>query len=199
MKTILLVLLGSACLAGSGMAASALAIAKLNAALKNEFNTMHNYRKHATQAEREGNAPVAKLFLAVARAEEIHRRAIRASLTSMGGVPNELSEATPRFPNLSATLTRVIANEKLESESIYPDLLKTLKNESEAADASRIIEFARKAEAQHAVLFGEALSHLGKNHPTSYFICPECSYISTEKPGKNCHGCQGDKKPLLIK
>jgi len=86
MKAMLLVLLGSACLASNGMAASAPAIAKLNAALKNEFNTMHNYRKHATRANREGYAPVAKLFRAVARAEEIHRRAIRASLTSMGGV-----------------------------------------------------------------------------------------------------------------
>src|SRR6185369_9884177 len=88
-------------LIGSSTANSKRTADQLNAAIKSEFNTAHHCEMYAKKAEAEGYSQEAKLFLATARAEYIHRHALLTAARAAGIEPEE--------PQMEATTVRSTA------------------------------------------------------------------------------------------
>lgn len=170
---------------------------RFSAAVAGEYHTNHRYAAFATQARKEGFVQVAKLFAAVARAEEVHRAALKAAAGAMG-----LEVAEPQFvetpvrpteDNLKASLQ----GETEEATKLYPALLAEVKASKNSDAAVKILGFALKAETQHAQLFKAALANLGKNPEVSYHLCPQCSFLGT-KAVERCPSCKGEHKSVAL-
>lgn len=127
----------------------------------------------AIKAEEEGYSQVAKLFRAIAEAEEIHAF---NHLRLLGAV------ATTQ-ENLEAAFER----ENLAS-STYPQFIKEA-NEEDNAHVARIFSYSRDVERGHAKLYEKALEHMLGDVETEYYVCGVCGYVSDGDLPEVCPIC----------
>ena len=148
-------------------------------------------------AEQEGFRNVARLFRAIAFAEQVH--AANHFREIGGGISDATVTAGAVFgPNSTAdNLQGAINGELHEVEQMYPVYLNAAGLQKEAG-AQRSFRFALEAERQHAELFGQALTAVreGKDlELTAIYVCPVCGHTVLNEPPERCPVC-GAKREL---
>jgi rubrerythrin len=130
----------------------------------------------ARKAEEEGYAQIAKLFRAVAAAEEVHAaNHLRAAGEAIMGSTEE---------NLAFSFER----ETTVNEVTYPQLIREAEEEGEQA-AVISFTFARDVEEGHASLYKKAMEHLLQDEDSDYYVCGVCGYTSDGVLPDECPVC----------
>lgn len=150
----------------------------LQAAFAGESQANRKYLAFAKKADEEGYPQAARLFRAAAAAETIHAH---SHFRVMDGV-NSTRE------NLGAA----IEGETYEYKEMYPEMIKTAKDEGNKG-AERSFSAASRVEKIHADLYKKVLDNLGKNEEVAYYLCDICgNTVEGEAPDK-CPVCGAPK------
>jgi rubrerythrin len=169
-------------------------------AYNGESNAHAKYLAYAKKAEEEGYVPVASLFRAAARAEEIHAGNHAKVIESLGGTP----KAEIKLPEIKTTkenLLAAVAGESYERDKMYPAFIKTARAERNR-DAMRTFNLARTAEAEHAKLYQYAadnLEQLNTAEKATYMVCTVCGYTVAKKDFtfEKCPSCYEPKEKYV--
>ncbi len=169
-------------------------IDNLQAAFNGESNAHARYLTFAKKADAEGYGPVASLFRAAARAEEIHANNHAQVIKKMGGSPTAKLE-TPDVKSTKENLEAAIKGESYERDVMYPEFLKQARVERNA-DAIQTFNYAKTAETEHARLYTEALSKLPtlKGAAVTYYVCSVCGYTTAKLDFAKCPSCFSPKE-----
>ncbi len=177
-------------------------IENLKAGIKGETTASAKYAAFAQKATEEGNANIAKLFLAASKAESIHAANHKKVLEGLG---EKMEDFTPEFEvkTTSENLQAAIEGETYESTTMYPQFLVDAKAEK-VEKAEKSFNWAFDTEKKHQEFYTKALRALNSmaenTLPVDYAICPVCgnTYDKTRLDQK-CAFCQtGNDKFLLI-
>ncbi len=166
----------------------------LQTAFNGESNANARYLAFAKQAEKEGYGPVASLFRAAARAEEIHAANHAAVIKKMGGTPQAKIEM-PDVKSTAENLAAAIKGETYERDVMYPEFIKQAKAERNT-DALQTFNYAKMAEAEHAKLYTEAKDELAKlkGAAIKYYVCTVCGYTTKKIDFEKCPACFSPKE-----
>lgn len=154
----------------------------LKAAFAGESQAHMRYLAFADAAEKEGKANTARLFRAIAYAEQVHAT---NHFRELGGISDS-----------AANLQEAINGETFEIEEMYPayDAVAKLQGEN---GATRSIHYAIEAEKIHAEMYKEAKAkaEAGKDVEIGkVYICPVCGYtVEGDAPDK-CPVCGAPKE-----
>lgn len=147
------------------------------------------YLIYAEVAEREGFPNVARLFRAIAFAEQIHARNHLRRLKDVMADEKITAGAPIGIGNTSQNLELAIMGEEFEINEMYPIYIEIAKKQGDKA-AEISFYYALSAEKIHAELFKEAKKYVdqGKDWPLDGYIwiCPICghTYVGKEPPPK---------------
>ncbi len=169
----------------------------LQAAFNGESNAHARYLEFAKQAEKEGYGPVASLFRAAARAEEVHAQNHAAVIKKLGAAPQATIDkvvAKTTKENLEAA----IKGESYERDTMYPEFLKEARATANT-DALQTFNLAKYAETQHARLYSEALAKLPslKGAAQVYYVCTICGATTTKIDFNKCPSCFNPKEKYV--
>ncbi|RLG09165.1 rubrerythrin family protein [Candidatus Pacearchaeota archaeon] len=133
-------------------------------------------------AEEEGFKNVARLFKAIAYAEQVHAKNHAKNLDIIKNTKENLQSA--------------INGETFEIEEMYPayDAIAKLQGEK---GAEKSIYFAIEAEKIHAKLYKEAKEAVEKGKDIEIkeiYICPVCGYTHIGEPPEKCPICGAPKE-----
>jgi len=151
--------------------------ANIRAAFAGESQAHMRYKIFANEAEKAGRTNTARLFRAVAFAEEIHATNHFKSLGDLSsGLDNLLAAAD---------------GEDFEIQEMYPafDAVAKLQNEEKAL---RNINWALDAENVHYALFtgARAAEEADKDSsPEKIYVCPVCGHTVEGEHPDNCPLC----------
>ena len=149
----------------------------LKAAFAGESQARIRYLIFAEAAEREGKPNIARLFRAIAYAEQVHAANHLGELGGIGKTPENLAEA--------------IAGETFEVEEMYPAYLAVAELQGEAG-ARRAIHYALEAEKIHARMYEKAKEAAAKGQDIelkTVYICPVCGYTVEGEAPEYCPVC----------
>ena len=149
----------------------------LKAAFAGESQAHIRYLIFAEAAEREGKPNIARLFRAIAYAEQVHAANHLGELGGIGKTPENLAEA--------------IAGETFEMEEMYPAYLAVAELQGEAG-ARRAIHYALEAEKIHARMYEKAKEAAEKGQDIelkTVYICPVCGYTVEGEAPEYCPVC----------
>ncbi len=145
----------------------------LEAAFAGESKAHMRYLIFADKAEKEGHANVARLFRAIAFAEQVHATNHFKNLDGLGATADNLQVA--------------IDGETYEVEEMYPAFRAVAELQGEAG-AVRSTTWALEAEKIHADLYGRAKTAVVDGQDLDVdkiHICEVCGWTGTgEKPDK---------------
>jgi len=159
------------------------AIDDLSAAISGESQANQHYLAFARKAEEEGFRQVAKLFRAVAKAEEIHAY---NHMMALGDV-KETAE----------NLKTAMAGENYEHTTMYPEFIEDAITEDNKK-AKKSFRWAQKVEMVHEELYKEALSTLSKDSEEGdYYVCPICGHTHPKHAPEMCPVCGTSGKEYL--
>jgi rubrerythrin len=169
-------------------------------AYNGEMNANARYTAFAKQADEEGYGPVASLFLAAARAEEVHAKALAEVVKKLGAEP-QADLKVPAVKTTRENLEAALKGENYERDAMYPAFVKRAGADQEAG-AARIFRYAKTAETGHAKLYDEALKTLDtlkKAEPAVYYVCTVCGYTVTkaEFTFNKCPSCGQPKEKYV--
>jgi rubrerythrin len=170
----------------------------LQEAFNGESNARARYLAFAAKADQEGYAPVASLFRAAARAEEIHASNHAKVIRSKGAEPKCVIEA-PDVKSTAENLKAALAGETYEHEVMYPGFIKVAEADHDAA-AVRTFKGAMEAEIEHAKFYTAALNGLTKSSvKATYYVCPVCGYTAAKMDFVSCPVCHhpGEKFEIV--
>ena len=155
----------------------------LQAAFAGESQAHMRYLIFAEKAEKEGDANVARLFRAIAFAEQVHATNHFKNLDGIGGTAENLQVA--------------IDGENYEVEEMYPVYRAVAELQGEKG-AVRSTTWALEAEKVHSELYSQAKASVTEGKDADIgeiYICEVCGWTGTgEKPDK-CPlcGAKGDR------
>lgn len=169
----------------------------LMAAFNGESNANARYLAFAQKADEEGYGPVASLFRAAARAEQVHFEHHAAVIKELGGTPEAKIE-TQVVKTTKENIEAAIKGETYETEVMYPEFL-TKAEKDKISSAVDVFEDAQKAEAVHAQWYKTALANLDawKGAKNDFLVCPVCGNVVDVLPGAACPICQTDTKKFM--
>lgn len=192
MKNYFMTLIGAAVISAvipARAAVSSKTLDNLNAAFQGESNAAHRYEAFAKQAQADGDAYVARLFRAAAKAETIHRESHKQAILALGGKVQDFKLDEVKAGTTAENLQAAIKGESYERDTMYPEFLALAKQDA-AKEAVRTFVYAQKAETEHAKLYQDALDNLGKKVDVPFYVCKVCGYTTTTLPAKNCPSCR---------
>jgi len=143
-------------------------------AFAGESQANRKYLAFAEKADREGYTQAAKLFRAAAHAETIHAHAHLRALKAIGDTAANLREA--------------VAGETHEFKNMYPDMIKTAKEEEHKA-AERSFTYANEVEKTHAALYQKILDNLDNPAEADYYVCKVCGHTHENEAPEKCPVC----------
>lgn len=146
----------------------------LAAAFAGESQANRKYLAFAKKADSEGFAQAAKLFRAAAEAETIHAHTHLKAMDAIKSTAENLQTA--------------VSGETYEFESMYPDFIKTAKEENNTA-AVRTFTLANEAEKVHAELYKKALANINSSETYDYYLCTVCGHIAEKEAPEKCPIC----------
>jgi rubrerythrin len=149
----------------------------IRAAFAGESQAHMRYLIFAKEADKAGRANMARLFRAVAFAEEIHAT---NHFKSLGSVENAVEN-----------LDGAIGGENYEITEMYPAFEAVSKLQGEER-ASRNIDWALTAEKVHHELFTKAKEAEGNDTDSSeakIYVCPVCGHTVEGEHPDNCPLC----------
>ena len=154
----------------------------LEAAFAGESQACVKYTIFADKAEREGYPEVARLFRAIAYAEQVHAT---NHLRELGGIGNTVDN-----------LADAMMGENYENVEMYPafDAVARLQDEK---GAIRSIHYALEAEKIHEVMYGEAKETVNAGQDIEaapVFVCPVCGHTVIGEAPDKCPVCNLPKK-----
>jgi rubrerythrin len=167
----------------------------LVAAFSGESNAHQRYLAFAKQAEAEGYMPVASLFRAAARAEEVHANSHAAVIKQMGGQAEAKLE-TPTVKSTKENLEAALKGETYELEEMYPAFIAVARKDKNK-DALRTFNYAKTAEGEHAKLYKDAIDHLASwksGEKRNFYVCSVCGYTVTKIDFERCPSCMQPKE-----
>ena len=150
----------------------------LEAAFAGESQAHIKYLAFAAEAEKEGKPNIARLFGAIAYAEQVH------ALNHL----KELGRIGDTVKNLEAA----IDGETFEVEEMYAAYLSVAEAQDEKG-AKRSMTYAMEAEKIHAEMFGDAKKRAGGGKDMEIgdvHICPVCGYTHIGEPPDRCPVCK---------
>jgi rubrerythrin len=130
----------------------------------------------ARRAEEEGYGQIAKLFRAIAAAEEVHAA---NHLTVLGEAIVKSTEE-----NLALSFERETAINGVT----YPQFIVKAEEEGEQA-AALSFSYARDVEEGHARLYKKAMDHMLQDEVSDYYVCGVCGYTSDGVLPEECPIC----------
>jgi len=151
--------------------------AHLKEAFAGESQAYMKYTIFADKAEREGYPEVARLFRAIAYAEQVHAT---NHLRELGGIGDTVSN-----------LATAIAGENHENTEMYPAFQAVAKLQEEKG-AMRSIRYALEAEKIHEAMYGTAKEAVaaGKDIASMpVFVCPVCGHTEIGEAPDRCPVC----------
>ena len=159
------------------------------------------YLIFADIAEREDLPNVARLFRAVAYAEQVHAGNHYRRLKDLKQDAKVIAGATFGPGNTSKNLELAIMGEEFEVEEMYPVYIEIAKTQGDRA-AEISFRYALEAEKIHAELFKEAKKYVdqGRDWPLDGYIwiCPICGYTHVGKePPLKCPVCGAPGKNFV--
>lgn len=134
----------------------------------------------ARKAREEGYDQVARLFQAVAEAEQVHAHEF---LKYLEGVVGDTAD------NLQAAFE----NEIKAKDDIYPELLEKAYAEKREDVVWSLVR-SRDVEARHADLYKNALNALASDKDLDYHVCLVCGYVFDDTPPDNCPICRAERR-----
>jgi rubrerythrin len=158
----------------------------LKSALAGESQAHLKYLAFAAQAEKEGKTNIARLFRAIAHAEEVH--AIN-HLRELGGVGNTV-----------ANLEAAIAGENFEVEEMYAAYL-SVADAQEEKGAMRTMTYAIEAEKIHADMYAQAkeAAEAGNDiDANQVYVCPVCGFTHIGEPPDRCPICKAKRDRFRV-
>ena len=151
------------------------------------------------QAEKEGFPNTAKLFKAIAYAEQVHANNHFRELGQQKGDYTVTSGAVFGVGSIVESLQGAINGELHEIEQMYTVYLNTAQFQAEKG-AERSFHFALEAEKIHAKLFQDAQNAAkeGKDiQLKTVNVCPVCGHTILDELPDKCPVC-GAKKEMYI-
>ena len=151
--------------------------ANLKEAFAGESQAFMKYTIFADKAERDGYPQVARLFRAIAYAEQVHAT---NHLRALDGVGDTV-----------ANLETAIAGENYENVEMYPAFHAVAELQEEKG-AIRAIHYALEAEKIHEVMYGDAKASVatGQDIPEApVFVCPVCGHTVIGEAPDKCPVC----------
>jgi len=149
----------------------------LKAAFAGESQAHMRYLIFAEQADKEGKANLARMFRAIAYAEQVHATNHYRELGLIGDSPSNLEQC--------------IAGETYEVEEMYPAYNKVAELQGESG-AVRSTHYALEAEKIHAEMYKAAKAKADAGQDVTIgkvYICPVCGYtVEGDAPDK-CPVC----------
>ncbi len=159
------------------------------------------YLIFAEIAEREGFPNVARLFRAIAYAEQVHAGNHYRVLGDLN-VDAKVVAGAPFGPgNTSKNLELAIRGEEFEVNEMYPVYVEIARFQGEKK-AEQSFKWALEAEKIHAELYRKAKEYVDKGQDMplegKVWICPVCghTYVGTEPPEK-CPICGAPKEKYV--
>lgn len=154
----------------------------LKAAFAGESQAHMRYLIFAQKAEEEGLPDLARLFKAIAFAEQVHATNHFKAMGQLGSSSENLEVA--------------IGGETFEVEEMYPayDAIARLQGEKEA---QRSIHYALEAEKIHAAYYRQAKQGVdtGKDLEIGQiYICSICGYTGEGEPPDRCPICGANRE-----
>jgi len=149
----------------------------LQAAFAGESQAHMRYLIFADKAEKEGHAKVARLFNAIAFAEQVHATNHFKNLQGVGSTTDNLQAA--------------INGETYEVEEMYP-AYKAVAELQEEKGAVRSTSWALEAEKVHAALYGQAKTAVEGRQDADIgdiYICEVCGWTTTGEAPDRCPLC----------
>jgi rubrerythrin len=156
--------------------------ANLKAAFAGESQAQTRYLVFADKAEKEGHPNVARLFRAIAYAEQVHATSHLRTLGGIGTTAENLAEA--------------IGGENYEVDEMYPAFLAVAEVQEEKR-AKRSMHYALEAEKIHAAMYQEAKQAVeaGKDMDIgTVHICDICGYTVEGEVPDRCPVCNATKE-----
>lgn len=135
------------------------------------------YYIFANEAEKAGKPNVARLFRAIAYAEEVH-------------ATNHF-KALGLLKDTAANLQTAIDGETFEVNEMYPAYHEVAKLQNEP-DAQRTTHYALEAEKIHAQLYADAKREVEQGRDLNsepIYICPVCGYTVKGQAPAKCPVC----------
>jgi len=159
------------------------------------------YLIFADIAEKEGFKNVARLFRAIAFAEQVHARNHFQRLSKLKDGKKVVADAPFGPGNTSKNLELAIMGEEFEVNEMYPTYIEMAKFQKDK-EAEISFRYALEAEKIHAKLFSEAKKYVdeGKDMPIDGFIwiCPVCGHtLIAKEPPNRCPICAAFGKDFI--
>jgi rubrerythrin len=149
----------------------------LKTAFAGESQAHIKYLAFSIQAAKAGKPHIARLFHAIAYAEQVHAL---NHLKELGGIGDTVS-------NLQAA----IDGENFEVDEMYAAYLEVAELQNERG-ARRSMRYAAEAEKIHADMFGEArvAAKADEDHEIGeVHVCPVCGFTHIGEPPDRCPVC----------
>ena len=153
----------------------------LKEAFAGESQAHMKYILYAKKAEEEGYKNVARLFRAIAFAEEIHAFHHFRILGQLGSTAENLQDA--------------INGENYEVEEMYPSFEAVAKEQKEE-NAEKSFRWALEAEKVHSELYSKAKEAVeaGKDYEVGdIYVCPYCGWTVVGDAPERCPLCGATK------
>ncbi|MEO3993138.1 MAG: rubrerythrin family protein [Desulfurococcaceae archaeon TW002] len=165
----------------------------LLSAYAGESMAQSRYRAFEEVAEREGFKNVARLFRAIAFAEQVHARNHLMRMASVMSDQKACGGAPIGLGNTSQNLALAITGEEFEVKEMYPTYIAIAEFHKDGS-AEKTFRWALEAEKIHAELYRKAKEHVDKGEDMpledKVWICPVCghTHVGPEAPEK-CPVC----------
>ncbi len=154
----------------------------LSAAFAGESQAHMKYLAFSAQAEKAGKPNIARLFHAIAYAEQVHAT---NHLKVLGGVGDTV-----------ANLEGAMGGENFEVDEMYPAYLAVAELQAEKG-AMRSMTYAIEAEKIHAEMYADAIESAKADEDIEIgevYICPVCGYTHIGEPPDRCPVCNAKKE-----
>ena len=154
----------------------------LSAAFAGESQAHMKYLAFSAQAEKVGKPNIARLFHAIAYAEQVHAT---NHLKVLGGVGDTV-----------ANLEGAMGGETFEVDEMYPAYLAVAELQAEKG-AMRSMTYAIEAEKIHAEMYADAIESAKADEDIDIgevYICPVCGYTHIGEPPDRCPVCNAKKE-----
>jgi rubrerythrin len=159
--------------------------ANLEAAFAGESQAHMKYLAFSAKADKEGFPNVARLFKAIAYAEQVHATSHLKTLKGVGKTAENLEAA--------------IGGETYEVDEMYPAFIAVAKVQEEKA-ATRSNEWAMEAEKIHAEMYGAAKVAVEDGNDAEVgqvYVCSLCGWTGEGEPPDECPLCKAKKEKFV--
>lgn len=171
-------------------------VSNLQSAFAGESQAHMRYLTYAGKAERDSFPNVARLFRAIAWAEEIHATNHFTVMRDEKGDALTTAVAGFGLGPTAANLEVAIGGENFEVNEMYP-AYKAVAEEQEERGALHTFDWAWQAEQTHAALYTEAKDSVeaGEDYDIGTVnVCSRCGHTLTGEAPDRCPICNAKKE-----